>query len=244
LLEILRHRKPRGIPEEVPRKTSLLKHFRRLAGAAADLLFPPRCLLCSSGEPPFVEPTCCARCFGTVFEPASVPFPVPGLAAGSYTGALRILVTRVKFRADPLPVGVLVRLLEAALPSIGDADAVTSVPPDRARLRRRGVDLPGLLARKLARRSGLPYRPWLVRLRPTASQRGLTREARRTNLAGAFGVAGEVSGRRILVVDDVVTTGATAEAAVSALLAAGAGDVRFLAVAATPLEGGEAPPEA
>jgi ComF family protein len=105
------------------------------------------------------------------------------------------------------------------------------VPLHRRRLAQRGYNQAGLLAREWGRRLGLPVRPGaLRRTRATAAQAELPGRERRRNVAGAFRARG-VTGRPVVLVDDVVTSGATVEAAAEALLAAGATEVRVLAVA-------------
>jgi len=112
---------------------------------------------------------------------------------------------------------------------------VVPVPLHRARLRERGYDQAALLARALARRAGLPIAlRGLVRRRATVSQAELDAEARRANLRGAFVATVAPGGRPVVLVDDVLTTGATADACARALRAAGAGAVLVLTVGRTP----------
>jgi ComF family protein len=96
---------------------------------------------------------------------------------------------------------------------------------------RRGFNQAELLAQEIARRSATPVRRSVRRIRGTAPQAGLTHAKRRQNVAGAFRVAGRVEGMRVLLVDDVLTTGATASACARALKAAGAERVAVLTVA-------------
>jgi ComF family protein len=118
---------------------------------------------------------------------------------------------------------------------IGDSDLIVPVPLHRVRLWRRRYNQAAELARALAARTGLLLDTGaLVRGRATPSQGKMaSAKARRRNVLGAFKVPekGRVAGRNILLVDDVVTTGATAEAAARALKRAGAGKVRILALA-------------
>ena len=110
---------------------------------------------------------------------------------------------------------------------IAEADAVAPVPLHPSRLLSRRYNQAAEIARPLARFSGLPYLPdALVRRRATATQGGRSGSGRKRNVAGAFEVpparAAQVAGRTILLIDDVLTTGATAEACARALKAAGA----------------------
>lgn len=116
-------------------------------------------------------------------------------------------------------------------------DAIVPVPLHRARLAERGFNQAELLAAPCARQWELPFLTRaLVRTRPTRPQTELDPAARRTNVAGAFAVARprEVAGRRLLVVDDVLTTGATAVAVARTLREGGAAAVGVLVLARVP----------
>jgi ComF family protein len=124
----------------------------------------------------------------------------------------------------------------AAAELLAEADAVVPVPMHPARLLRRRYNQAAEIARPLARRHGLAYLPdALRRTRAGDSQAGKSASGRRRNVAGAFGAPDRqrrrIEGRRILLVDDVLTTGATAEACAKALLRAGAAGVDLATVA-------------
>ena len=97
----------------------------------------------------------------------------------------------------------------------------------------RGYNQSEAVARSLADELGLPLRLWLVRTKPTPQQQALSATARWENVRGAFrvGLGAPVRGVRILLVDDVLTTGTTADAAATALAAAGAAQVRVAVLA-------------
>jgi len=122
---------------------------------------------------------------------------------------------------------------------------VVPVPLHPARLRARGYNQAFLLARAFAVTRRLELSPALERLRDTSEQRALGRRARRDNLGGAFDVPRprHVSGRHILLVDDVLTTGATADACAAALRTAGAFRIDVLTVGRTPSRLDPAPSE-
>jgi ComF family protein len=110
------------------------------------------------------------------------------------------------------------------------ADTIAFVPPDRDRRLRRGHHAAEALARELGRRWELPVEPLLGRARPARPQRGLDHAARRRNVRGAFAASGRIHGS-IVLIDDVYTTGATANAAASALRRGGARSVQVVTFA-------------
>jgi len=113
----------------------------------------------------------------------------------------------------------------------GGYDLIVPVPMHRHRLRLRGANHAAALAEAISRRAGVPCAQALSRTLDTPQQARLNAAARRKNLEGAFRASPCVGGRRVLLVDDVVTTGATALSCARALRAAGASDVNFLALA-------------
>ncbi|HEX5775060.1 MAG TPA: ComF family protein [Caulobacteraceae bacterium] len=158
-------------------------------------------------------------------------------AACLYDEHSRELVLQMKHADRTDLSGLFAKWLSrSARELIEDADAIVPVPLHRLRLLRRRYNQAAEIARPLARLTGLDYLPdALVRRRATASQGGRSAGGRRRNVQGAFAVPESrralVEGRRILLVDDVLTTGATAEACARALKAAGAADVTLAVVA-------------
>ena len=151
---------------------------------------------------------------------------------GSYEGSLRRLIHLFKFEGmQPLrkPLG---EFLALALPRETNFDAIVPMPLHWRRRWERGFNQSELLAAEIGRRWNAPVRRIVRRKRATAPQAGLTSAQRRLNVRGAFSVKpGSLKGMRILLVDDVLTTGATASACARALKRAGASHVSFLALA-------------
>ncbi len=176
----------------------------------------------------------CRQCrFALATSPAAI---VPGgiTAALSFDGVVRSAVLALKFgnrrAVAKVLAETLVRRLGLASPGAGHIDVVTWAPTTRRRVADRGYDQAELLARAVARQLGVPCRRLLYRVHG-APQVGRTRSER---LQGPAFRARRGSRLRVLVVDDVVTTGSTLVAAGEALRAAGIAEVRLVAVAATP----------
>ena len=149
------------------------------------------------------------------------------MAAWAYEGAGRALVLRLKLgaarsAARPLATG----MQRAAVGAGGVTGTVTWVPGKPADMRRRGFDHAELLAMELSAGLGLPCRRLLERRRIPVDQAALGASERRANLAGAF--RADFSPDGVVLVDDVVTTGATAEACARALRTGGARIVHLL----------------
>ncbi|MGD9705264.1 MAG: ComF family protein [Acidimicrobiia bacterium] len=152
-------------------------------------------------------------------------------AALSYQGVGRQLLLGLKYGNGRTLAGPLAARM-ARLVEPGSVDVVTWAPTSTRRARGRGFDQAELLARAVAAELGVPCRRLLRRISRSRPQTGRSRAERR--IGPAFVGRRQWSNVRILVVDDVVTTGATLRAAQRALLRAGAAEVRLLAAAATP----------
>jgi len=174
------------------------------------------------------------RCAGCMARPRAFS---RARAACLYDDASRELILQLKHADRTDLSGLFARWLSrSARELIEEADVVIPVPLHRLRLLRRRYNQAAEIARPLARMAGLAYLPdTLVRRRATASQGGRSAGGRRRNVQGAFVVPVNrkqtVEGRRVLLIDDVLTTGATAEACARALRAAGAADVNLAVIA-------------
>jgi ComF family protein len=152
---------------------------------------------------------------------------------GSYEGPLRKLIHLYKYAKIESLALPLSRFLVRAIPLDQRFDAVIAMPMHWRKQWERGFNQAELLARPIAKRYGLRLSNNLRRKRYTRSQAGLTETQRRENLKNSFHVkrAEQIAGKRVLLIDDVFTTGATLRTAAAALKAAGAAHVSALALA-------------
>ena len=233
--------------------------LRVMGGRTLDLLLPPRCLACGSVVAAggalcpacwegigFVAPPLCARC-GQSFDLDPGEGAVCGACAARAPAFDR---ARAVFRYDAASRGLILRfkhgdrtgsaphfarwLARAGAELLEDADVLVPVPLHRWRLLARRYNQAALLALALARLSGIACAPdALTRVRATPSQGTLGRGRRRANVRGAFALARPqaVAGRRVLLIDDVLTSGATVGECARVLLAGGASAVDVLTLA-------------
>ena len=150
---------------------------------------------------------------------------------GEYEGALRELIHLFKYQSMR-PIGkTLARHLPYALPRDVSFDVVVPVPLDWRKRWKRGFNQAEVLAAHVARQRGWKLRNALRRKYSQDHQASLSNEDRRANVERAFQASGSVAGLRVLLVDDVMTTGATARACALALKRAGAAKVTLLTLA-------------
>jgi predicted amidophosphoribosyltransferase len=224
-----------------------------LARAGLDLVAPGRCAGCGHPTPAPLCAGCSAQLRGA--EPlarmiATSAGALPVFAAAPYDGCVRaaLLAYKERGRRD-VRADLAAALTRAAVTAAGDSflpssALLTSVPSTGAAVRERGYDAVGLLARAAARdlrRAGFDAlaAPLLRHTREVADQAGLSIARRRANLVGALTVArprdrDRLRGRAVVVVDDIVTSGATAVEACRSLTQAGAIVTAVIAVAGTP----------
>lgn len=222
---------------------------------ALDWLFPPQCAGCQRGGTVLcssciaqIKPLASARCYyccsllspgGSCPSCSYQPLRMNGLRATSlHIDPLRLCIHALKYTGNTRLAEPLGRLLARTYTAYNmAADVIIPVPLHRERERERGYNQAQLLAKVCARWIGLPLNTTIIkRVRATPPQVGLTASERQRNVCGAFScvqlpATETLYQRKILIVDDVCTTGATLEACAAPLLAAGAQSVWGLVLA-------------
>jgi len=226
----------------VGRAGGSLRWLASVVDRLLDLALPSACAGCRREGPPL-----CGECRlilwvrldaepGTPLGlPADIPAPLLQLEwCAPFSGITRRALHALKYAGErrlaaPLGAAIADRWRRAA----AGGDVLVPVPASPDRIRERGYDQASLLAAAAGRRLGMPVVPALERARSTSAQASLDHDSRVRNLQGAFRVrdAPRVAGRWVVLVDDVVTTGATLAACGELLLEAGAAAVSAIAVA-------------
>ncbi len=254
---------PRSSPIYVRTAQAFRRWLASTGAYISNLLLPPVCISCRTAldvhgalcpecwrEVDFIRPPLCDR-LGTPMPVASPGVTVSAAAlanppvfgraraAASYAGLMRRLVRGLKYEDTQEVAPFCARLMyDAGRELLSGADVLVPVPLGRRRLLKRRYNQAALLAKHISRLSGVAFAPLaLVRLRDTKTQVGLSQSERARNVAGMFAVPerrrGRIAGRRVVLVDDVLTTGATVNACAAALFEAGAASVDVLALART-----------
>lgn len=202
------------------------------------LLYPDNaaCAVCAAPLDPSRPDMLCHACQRTIERAQhthpllSPPAPLDfARGACAFPGVPRKLVHRFKFDGLTALAPLLAEPMRRCLPE--NVDLLVPIPLHPRRARARGFNQSLLLAQSLSKYSGIPCREALARVRFTRQQALLTRRQRRANLRQAMKAVCDVSGLRVLVIDDVLTTGSTAAEAARALKEAGAAWVGVLTFA-------------
>lgn len=232
-----------------------LNAIQDLCSGALDLVYPPHCVVCRDAASgaylcpkcidsiTLIEPPVCSKC-GTpcqaflcdecyhreyAFERAR--------SAGVFDGALREAIHALKYRSYEAVAEPLAEIMARAFAGTGlarYADVLVPIPIHASRLLEHGFNHSELLAHLLSRRIGVPVEPDVLRkVRKTAQQVDLPREERALNIQGSFAAerSDRIAGKRVLLIDDVFTTGSTLNEAAHVLIAAGAEEVRAYTLA-------------
>jgi ComF family protein len=228
--------------------------LQRIGRAAAAYFLPSRCLACDSRAVECIfRGGVCEECWSTLPHPpgsrcavCDEPLPAESAvrcgrcmiepppyrslrAAAPYRGSARTILLAFKFRGADYLGARLGKVVIERLATPGDEEsripgAVVAVPATARSVRRRGYHPAELLGRAVSLHLAVPFAPRLRKVRETERQSGLTLARRRENVRGAFRASGALP-RRVLLVDDVATSGQTARECSAALLAAGAKEI-------------------
>lgn len=225
------------------------ERFRQFAASAMrfaeELIFPGDvlCLACSRALGEDAQMGLCPACVDALTRlrekrdllDLDAEAPPEGIdyvcAAYPYEGEAKALIRRLKFesvRAAALPLAE-----EMAYLGAGEEEMIVPVPTDEQRRKKRGFNQATLLAEHMSRTTGMPMREALYRIDSRVPQRGLNAVQRKKNLAGCMKADDSVRGKRILLIDDIYTTGATVSEAARALHQAGAKGVGVICAART-----------
>lgn len=215
-----------------------------LTDALLDILYPPKCAVCG-GLLERAREDLCPRCRRELpwvtAGPGKCDFVSRVTAPLYYEDQVREALLTYKFRGVPARGAAFGRLIAEDLRKrhLLDFDMITWVPLSRARRRKRGYDQARLLAEPVAKALGTGAAPALRKVRDIPAQSGINApEARRANVSGVYAVTRPelVRGKRVLLVDDIITTGATVSECARMLMLAGAEEV-FAAAVAVPRSG-------
>lgn len=212
----------------------------KLLDFVLDLLYPPKCLLCD-GVLERNQLDLCPDC--RVHQPIcpisknKLPFVDSWLALWYYEENAKESLRRYKFRGKRCYAPGYGRLLAMKIQQEleGEFDLITWIPVSKRRRFKRGYDQVQLLAEAVGKELNMAPLPCLRKIRDNPPQSGISGHAqRRANVLGAYEAVNraQFSGKRILLLDDILTTGSTSEECAKVLLTAGAASVHLAAIAA------------
>jgi ComF family protein len=242
------------------RALAALTAIRKIPAALFSFAFPDECRICDAPLTELSRIPVCSRCLNKP-KPLSAeyacarcqtpflnrfPLDEQGLCTvcrlgaqtydacfsfGSFEDELRDLIHLLKYGRVQTVAKPLGKLLSAVLPRDQVFDAIVPMPLHWRKRWQRGFNQAELLAQELSRRTGIPVRKLVCRIKNTSAQAGLTSAKRRANMSMAFRTTRSLDGQRLILLDDVLTTGSTAASCARALKRAGASYVAMVTVA-------------
>ena len=202
-------------------------------------IFPSRCVFCGKYLNSPAAEWICASCRGNIVEQsagtASLRGGFPCVYALRYEGAVRRAILRFKFNNRPQIAQTFAYLMAQAASAYAGSELITWVPVSRLRGMKRGYDQSFLLCRYMCECFQRKPTPTLVKHRHNKRQSRLDAEQRASNVTGAYHIRphADVLGKRVLLVDDILTTGATLGECAQTLRRAGASEVVCVVLART-----------
>jgi ComF family protein len=242
------------------RVLAALTAIRKIPAALFSFTFPDECRICDAPLTELSRIPVCSRCLNKP-KPLSAeyacarcqtpflnrfPLDEQGLCTvcrlgaqtydacfsfGSFEDELRDLIHLLKYGRVQTVARPLGKLLSAVVPRDQVFDAIVPMPLHWRKRWQRGFNQAELLAQELSRRTGIPVRKLVRRIKNTSAQAGLTSAKRRANMSMAFRTTRPLDGQRLILLDDVLTTGSTAASCARALKRAGASYVAMVTVA-------------
>ncbi|MCA9369898.1 MAG: ComF family protein [Pseudomonadales bacterium] len=206
------------------------KYLKDIAGVTLDLLFPPFCCGCKT-----TGTLLCERCFQHIeFLTSDVELPQTShlsliRAVAEYEYPVRQLLFSLKY-SHVRAVGTVIGRLMYHCSVIPECDVITSVPMHPKKQDARGYNQAEIIAASIATKAHIPYKTLLTKIKATTAQASIHHRGERAdNALGVYAVIEEkkadIAGKRVLVIDDVCTTGATLDECARVLKEAGAGSV-------------------
>ena len=218
-----------------------MQAVRGIAKNFLNLLYPLHCLSCQTALEAMNEFHLCGRCITSINRNAMPPFElddsrVKAYSACLYDGALKELVHRFKYKGKTVLAKIFSKLMIDYIkdnPEIADVDLVTVVPLHKERLREREFNQSLLIANPISKEHSLMLTNTLEKTRKTRYQNELLKGERTKNLEGAFSVShsADIKDKKILLIDDIMTTGSTLRECAKTLLNGGAGSVKCFTLA-------------
>lgn len=218
-----------------------MRELKVIAKNFINLFYPLHCLGCNEQLDALNECRLCGQCIASIKSNSMPPFEletasVMAYSACLYEGTLKELIHSFKYKGKITLADIFTKLMIDYIkkdPEIIDADIITPVPLHKTRLREREFNQSLIIANGIAKEFDLPVKNILEKTRKTGYQNELTKSERLTNLKNAFAVrAGiDIEGKNVLLIDDVMTTGATLNECACTLLSGGAKKVTCFTLA-------------
>lgn len=203
----------------------IFKLLDYLKESVLQILFPcpATCIICEEEE----EEGICKSCLRSIKLCADDEY------YGYYKGALKELIHLFKFKKDFLAGEILVGMLETKISSISKEYILTYIPIGKKSKKTRGFNQCEYIAKLLSKRLDLKYMETLIKSKETRVQKELSKSERRENIKDSFSIKDkcDIEGKKFILIDDVVTTGATIEEGIKILKENGANEIKILTIA-------------